>query len=396
MKSKYLIAVVILTAFSFRGKQTEMGLQLPVLPVKAELVASDLQAPTDIVFPGGGTMWVTEQMGKIKVIKNGKVTGVLLDVADKMVDINKSYDERGLLGIALHPAFATNKKFYLYYSAPGNNGNNHKSVLAEYKLAAGGEKADAGSARVILTVDEPEFNHNGGCIKFGADGYLYMSLGDGGGAGDKHGANGNGQNLGTLLGKILRIDVNAAQAYKVPADNPFVNKDGAKPEIWAYGLRNPYRFSFNKANGQLFAGDVGQNQWEEVDIIEKGANYGWRITEGLHCYNPGRDCDTKGITMPIAEYSHREGISVTGGYVCNSAKLPTLKGRYVFADWSGPLFYLQNNNGKWLRGKLNVQGYPANLKVTGFGEDAAGEIYWLTNPETGPGATGGAIYRMVP
>jgi len=318
---------------------------------------------------------------------------VLLDVADKMVKINGGYDERGLLGIALHPSFSSNKKFYVYYSAPGKGSNNNTAVVAEYKLASA-DKADAASGRIILTQDEPEFNHNGGCIKFGRDGYLYIALGDGGGAGDRHGPIGNGQKMDTWLGKILRVDINTATGYKVPGDNPFVNTDGTKPEIWAYGLRNPYRFSFNKANGQLFAGDVGQNLWEEVDIITKGGNYGWRLTEGTHCFNPAQGCDTKGITMPITEYSHKEGISVTGGYVYNGTKAAGLKGRYIFADWSGPMFYLQNVSGVWQRGKLAPQGYPTNLKITGFGEDAAGNVYWLTNPETGPNATGGAVYMV--
>ena len=367
---------------------------LPDVAVKAELVAGNLQAPTDMVFPGGGTIWVAEQAGKVKIIKNGQLAGLLVDVGNKMVRINNSYDERGLLGIALHPLFATNKKFYVFYSAPGNGQIDNVGVLAEYKLLPNTEKADVNSARVILTVDEPESNHNGGCIKFGPDGYLYVSLGDGGGAGDRHGSTGNGQKMDTWLGKILRVDVNSATGYKIPADNPFVHTTVAKPEIWAYGLRNPYRFSFNRAGGQLFAGDVGQDKWEEVDIITKGANYGWRLTEGTHCYNPAQGCDTKGITMPIAEYSHKEGISVIGGYVYNGAKLTGLKGKYLFGDWSGPFFYLQNVNGTWQRGRITLQNYPTGLKTTCFGEDAAGEIYWLTNPDNGPGGTGCAIYRM--
>jgi glucose/arabinose dehydrogenase len=267
--------------------------------------------------------------------------------------------------------------------------------LAEYKLLANAETVDVNSGRIILTVEEPESNHNGGCIKFGPDGYLYIGLGDGGGAGDRHGTNGNGQNLGTWLAKMLRIDVNTSDTYKVPADNPFINNAGAKPEIWAWGLRNPYRFSFDKTSGQLFAGDVGQNQWEEVDIIEKGANYGWRLMEGTHCYNPSRGCNTNGLTMPIADYSHREGASVIGGFVYNGNKVQDLKGKYVFGDWTGPFYYLQKVNNTWQRGMLDVKNYPANLKITCFGEDAAGEIYWLTNTETGPGGNGGGVYRML-
>jgi len=394
MKNKWLLAASLLV-FTFCNAQQGSGDNMPDISIKAELVSSGLQAPTDMVFPGSGTIWVTEQTGKVKIIKGGKVSGILLDVSDKMVNINNSYDERGLLGITLHPGFATNKKFYVFYSAPSNGaGSNHKGVLAEYKLNSGGDKADESSARIILTVEEPESNHNGGCIKFGPDGYLYVGLGDGGGAGDKHGPIGNGQKMDTWLGKMLRIDVNDAKTYKIPAGNPFANTAGTKPEIWAYGLRNPYRFSFNKANGQLFAGDVGQNQWEEVDIIEKAANYGWRLTEGTHCYDPSTGCNTKGLTMPITEYSHREGASVIGGYVYNGAAISGLKGRYVFADWTGPFFYLQNTNGVWKRGKITLQNYTTGLKITGFGEDTSGEVYWLTNPGTGPGDTGGALYKM--
>ncbi|MEP6612130.1 MAG: PQQ-dependent sugar dehydrogenase, partial [Mucilaginibacter sp.] len=242
---------------------------------------------------------------------------------------------------------------------------------------------------------EPESNHNGGCIQFGADGFLYVGLGDGGGAGDRHGETGNGQKMDTWLGKILRIDVNTETGYKIPKDNPFVGKPNIKPEIWAYGLRNPWRFSFDRESKQLFAGDVGQDTWEEVDIITKGANYGWRLTEGTHCFNPSSGCPTKGITMPITEYSHKEGISITGGYVYNGAQIATLKAKYVFADWSGPIFYLQKAGDKWLRGKVTLQTYPSNLKITAFGEDPSGELYVLTNPDTGPGNTNGGMFKIV-
>lgn len=394
MKNYRVLVVIMFFSAACRAQSGTDAVSLPAISLKAELVVGDLQAPTDMVFPANGTIWVTEQNGKIKVIKGGKVTGVLLDLGDKMVDVNQGYDERGLLGITLHPSFATNKKFYVFYSAPTSGHYDHKGMVVEYKLLPNSENVDAGSARVILSIEEPESNHNGGCIKFGHDGYLYISLGDGGGGGDQHGTIGNGQNLGTWLGKILRVDVNDANNYKIPADNPFVHAAGAKPEIWAYGLRNPYRFSFDKASGQLFAGDVGQNQWEEVDIVTKGANYGWRITEGTHCYNPRSGCDTKGTTMPITEYGHREGVSVAGGYVYNGTHLPALKGRYIFGDWSGPLFYLQNAGGAWQRGKITLDNYPHNIRIMGFAEDPSGEIYLLTNTENGPSGKGCGIYRI--
>lgn len=180
----------------------------------------------------------------------------------------------------------------------------------------------------------------------------------------------------------------------MPKDNPFVGKSGTKPEIWAYGFRNPYRFSFDKASGQLFAGDVGQDLWEEIDIVKKGGNYGWRIMEGTHCCNPAADCNVNGIIMPIAEYNHREGVSVTAGYVYNGRQLPALKGKYLFADWTGPVFYLQKAGTVWQRGKVTLQNIAEGSKITGFGEDQAGELYVLTNPDTGPGNTMGRVYKI--
>ncbi|TCD03948.1 PQQ-dependent sugar dehydrogenase [Pedobacter psychroterrae] len=364
------------------------------ITLKVRQVAGNLQAPTAIVFPGNGDIWVTEQTGKIRLIRNGKLSpSAVLDLQSKLPKINNSYEERGLLGIALHPKFSVNKKFYVFYSTPSSGKFNHTDVVAEYKLASA-DKADPNSGRIILAADKPDGNHNGGCLQFGKDGFLYISFGDGGGQGDKHGEIGNGQNLNTWLGKILRVDINADSAYAVPKDNPFVGRANTKPEIWAYGFRNPYRFSFDKASGQLFAGDVGQDLWEEIDIVKKGGNYGWRITEGTHCYNPAKDCDVNGITMPIAEYNHREGVSVTAGYVYNGRQIPALKGKYLFADWTGPVFYLQKAGAVWQRGKVTLQNIAEGSKITGFGEDQAGEIYVLTNPDTGPGNTMGKVYKL--
>jgi len=256
--------------------------------------------------------------------------------------------------------------------------------------------ADPKSGRILLTVQHPESNHNGGCLQFGPDGYLYLSEGDGGGAGDKHNGNiGNGQNLNTFLGKILRIDVRGDKGYTIPKGNPFIGKPNVKPEIYAYGLRNTWRYSFDKATGELFGGDVGQDKYEEVDIIRKGGNYGWHITEATHCFSPSTGCSFNGIIMPIAEYSHHEGISVTGGYVYNGSALPGFKGKYIFGDWSGPMFYLQKGaDGTWKRGKLSVTG-PNGLKITSFGEDSSGELYVVTNTNTGPDGVKGAVYKIV-
>ena len=369
--------------------------KVPVaISLKVSQIAGNLQAPTAMAFPGNGDIWVTEQTGKIRLIRKGKLMAeAVLDLQSQLPKMNNSYEERGLLGIALHPKFSINKKFYVFYSIPAAGKFNHTDVVAEYTLTSS-NRADPDSRRVILAADKPDGNHNGGCLQFGKDGFLYISFGDGGGQGDKHGEIGNGQNLNTWLGKILRVDVNADSGYLVPKDNPFVGRSGTKPEIWAYGFRNPYRFSFDRATGQLFAGDVGQDLWEEIDIVKKGGNYGWRLTEGTHCYNPASGCDLDGITLPIAEYGHREGVSVTGGYVYNGKRIPILKGKYLFADWTGPFFYLQKVGAVWQRGKVNLQAISEESKITGFGEDEMGELYVLTNPDTGPGNSMGKVYMI--
>lgn len=369
------------------------------MTLKVQKITDTLEALTDMAFPGNGDVWVTEQAGKIWVIRNGKLNDApLLDLRSIMLKINNGYEERGLLGITLHPQFSSNKKFYVFYSRRSTQKFDHTDVVAEYKLSDA-DHVDPNSGRIILAVEKPDGNHDGGCLKFGPDGYLYISLGDGGGQHDKHGTIGNGQNMNTLLGKILRVDINTDSGYVVPKDNPFVGKPDVKPEIWAYGFRNPYRFSFDKVTKQLFAGEVGQDLWEEVDIVKKGANYGWRIVEGTHCHNftntPETGCNIKGITMPISEYDHKEGVSVMGGYVYNGNQLPSLKSKYVFADWTGPIFYLQKSNNTWLRGKITLQNIPANLKITGINEDGAGELYVLTNPDTGPGNKKCGIYKIV-
>jgi glucose/arabinose dehydrogenase len=366
------------------------------ITLKVQAITDALEAPTVMAFPGNGDIWVAEQKGKIRVIKDGKLKDEpLLDLKSKMIKVNNGYEERGLLGIALHPKFKINHKFYVFYSAPSANKSDHMDVIAEYKMPVGGGAIDPNSGRIILTQEKPDGNHDGGCLQFGPDGYLYISFGDGGGQGDKHGEIGNGQKMDILLGKILRVDINTPQGYLVPKDNPFVGRKDAKPEIWAYGFRNPYRFSFDKVSKQLFAGEVGQDLWEEVDIVKKGANYGWRLFEGTHPYNPASGSDTKGITMPITEYHHKEGVSVIGGYVYNGSQIAVLKSKYFFADWAGPIFYLEKAGTKWNRGKVILQNLPPNLKITGFGEDPSGELYMMTNADTGPGAVKGSVYKII-
>lgn len=377
--------------------ETASGTQIGIT-LKVVLIAKGLQSPVEMAVPkdGSGRMFIVEQLGRVRIIQNGKLlVAAFLDLQDKIVPMNDRYSERGLLGIAFHPDFKSNKKFYVYYSSPsGHSGSNHKSVIAEYKESVGNPNLAESSGRIVFEIEEPEANHNGGHMAFGHDGYLYVGLGDGGGAGDEHGELGNGQNLQTLLGKIIRIDVNTSIGYNVPADNPFIGKN-ARPEIWAYGLRNPWKFSFDRVNGRLFCADVGQDKYEEVDLIEKGKNYGWRIMEGLHCYNPSNNCNQSGLTKPIYEYDHQTGISIIGGYVYRGKAIPDLMGKYIFGDWTGPVFALEKEAGIYTVTQLSLMGKPKDTRILSFGEDEIGELYLLTSDDTQPLSAKGAVYKII-
>lgn len=366
--------------------------------VTLEKVTDALQAPIGMAAPqdGSGRLFVIEQQGTVRIIKNGQLLQKpFLDISGKMDNIGDGYSEKGLLGIAFHPKYVSNGFFYIYYSATSvTKGMNHKSRIAAYHVSANPDVA-ANDEKVLLEIEEPESNHNGGQLCFGPDGYLYIGTGDGGGAGDKHGTSGNGQNLNTLLGKILRIDVNAEGTYTIPSDNPFVNKEGLD-EIYAYGLRNPWRFSFDRQQGTLFCADVGQNEYEEVDIIEKGRNYGWRIMEGNHCYNPSKNCTTTGLALPIAEYGHSEGKSIIGGYVYRGTKAEEMLGNYIFGDWTGKIFMLLKStaSNQWERRTLNVKGVDGGFYINSFGEGADGTLYVLGQQTIGTSKKG-VLYKMV-
>jgi glucose/arabinose dehydrogenase len=332
------------------------GLSLPI----------GLEAPDD----GTGRLFVIEQRGTIRIIQAGSVLpSAFLDVTALVV----SGGEEGLLGLAFHPNFGVNRRFFVHYTR--QVGVQHQSVISEYASSAVDPNlADAASERILLVVDQPFDNHNGGQLAFGPDGYLYIALGDGGGGGDPFG---NGQSLLTLLGKILRIDVDGTPAaglqYAIPADNPFA-AGGGRPEIWAYGLRNPWRFSFDHPTGRLFAGDVGQGDWEEVSLITRGGNFGWNIAEGNHCFFPATGCDMAGLTAPIAEYDHvTGGAAVIGGFVYRGSSIPGLAGTYVFGDLSsGRVWGLWQGPGNaWQQTLLLTHA----LTVSAFGRDTAGELY---------------------
>jgi glucose/arabinose dehydrogenase len=341
----------------------------PPPPLTLSPVVSGLTSPVDLQFPNDGTgrSFVVQQPGSIRIGVNGALLATpFLDISGKV----HFSGEMGLLGLAFHPQFIQNHKFYVHYDQMV--GSQIQSVIAEYQLsAADANQADPASHRILLTVNQPFGNHKGGQIAFGPDGFLYIGLGDGGSENDPQG---NGQNLQTLLGKMLRIDVDHTSAglqYAIPADNPFAN-GGGLPEIWAYGLRNPWRFSFERRTGRLFAGDVGQDKYEEIDILQRGGNFGWNVMEGMHCFNPPMGCNMTGLVLPIAEYDHTEGDAVMGGYVYKGTAIPNLPGAYIFSDFgSGTIWELTENSGAWTRTKL----LSSNLNVSSFGQDVAGEIY---------------------
>jgi glucose/arabinose dehydrogenase len=348
--------------------------QTPTGSFQVERVFPDLsfQEPTNLLQPDGtgDLMFVTEQRGTIYAFSanNPQQANLFLDITDR---VNKGGNEEGLLGLAFDPDYQENGYFYVYYSADSPR----RSVLARFRLDQ--EKtdvADPQSEVIVMEVAEPYSNHNGGQLAFGPDGYLYVGLGDGGGGGDP---DGNGQNLGTVLGSILRIDVSGLSGgYEIPADNPFVDTEGARAEIWAFGLRNPWRFSFDSETGLLWAGDVGQGSWEEIDIITGGANYGWNIMEGLHCYSPAAGCNQSGLTLPIAEYDHSQGrCSITGGYVYHGDQIPSLQGYYIYGDYcSGDIWALAYDGSVVTENMLLAE---SGLSISSFGEDLAGNLYIL-------------------
>jgi glucose/arabinose dehydrogenase len=346
----------------------------PAGAVALELAAEGLNPLVLLTHAGDGSgrVYAVEQPGKVRVGDAGFTFAdePFLDLTDRV-----GYGgERGLLGLAFHPDHAENGRLFVNYT----NREGH-TVVSELTRDPGCDCADADSERVLLTIEQPFPNHNGGMLAFGPDGYLYISSGDGGGAGDPLGA---GQDLTTLLGKILRIDVDGAEPYAIPPDNPFADgADGALPEIWAFGLRNPWRMSFDRETGDLFIGDVGQGAWEEINAEPPdsgGRNYGWNVMEGDGCYAAGR-CDRTGLTLPVAQYRTSEGCAVTGGYVYRGSAVPALVGTYLFADFcSGTLMGIDAASAAAGRVQQPSVLAESSLNVTGFGEDEAGEVYLVT------------------
>lgn len=400
------------------------------LSIELQIVAEAMQSPLGLAVPddSSGRVLVYDQAGLIWVLNNGvKVSTPMLDIRNRLVLLGP-YDERGLLGAAVHPNFAQFPLIYTYTSEPiagtpdfisTATNKNHHSVIAEWRIDAGNPlRIDPLSRREVLRLDKPQSNHNGGTLRFGPDGFLYVSIGDGGNAddqGDGHVDGGNAQYLENVLGKVLRIDVNARTSpngqYGIPAENPFVGQAGID-EIYAYGLRNPFSFSFDRANGTLYLGDVGQNAIEELDIIVSGGNYGWRVKEGTFYFEPNGAQPGYVTTMPvvpeppnlidpIAQYDHDDGLAIVGGYVYRGSAVGTLAGKYVTGDWgnfsvpSGRLFYLDSGN-VFKEFRIGREDRPLGEWVKGFGEDAAGELYVCVGRTLGPVGTSGRVLKIVP
>jgi len=335
------------------------------------VVSSGLQLPVYVTHAGEGSgrLFVVEQAGRIRIVQNGRVLDApFLDVSARVL----SGGERGLLGLAFHPDYRRNGRFVICYTRQPDGA----TVVSAFRVSPDPNRA-AADETMLLVVPQPFANHNGGMVEFGPDGFLYIGRGDGGAAGDP----GNrAQNTRELLGKILRIDVDHGTPYGIPPDNPFVN-GGGRVEVFAYGLRNPWRFSFDRETGELWVADVGQDEWEEIDVVRRGGNYGWRIMEGNHCFAPKFVCPTTGLLPPVAEYGHQQGrCTIIGGYVYRGRRIPDLRGTYVYGDYcSGEIFGLNGGEQRVL--------LATGLSITSFGTDESGELYVVGH--------GGTVHRLV-
>jgi glucose/arabinose dehydrogenase len=348
----------------------------PNITLKLDQVATGLSGPVYVTSPPGDSrLFIVEQPGRIRIIQNGQLLPApFLDIVSRV----GSGGERGMLSVAFHPQYAANGFFYVYFTA--TNGE-----IRVERFTASGNTANPSTAKVILAVPHPRGNHNGGLAMFGPDGMLYLGLGDGGGGGDP---DANGQNQNTLLGALLRIDVNSGDPYSIPAGNPFVGRNDARPEIWATGLRNPWRFAFDGSAGNLYVADVGQGELEEVNVVaatRAGVNYGWNIMEGSSCYNAS-SCNRQGLELPVLEYRHLgNACSVTGGFVYRGSAIPEIAGHYFYGDYcAGFVKSFRFQGGAATDERTWELGNIGN--ITSFGQDAAGELYITSG--------NGTIYRI--
>lgn len=377
-----LAALLAATEVDAAATCAEPPATAPIPDITLAEVASGFKNPVHIAHDGTpGRLYVVEQAGTIRIIENGQVLPEpFLDISARV----ESGGEKGLLSVAFHPRYADNGLLYVDYTTR-RDGRLYTHVSRLRRAAA--RRADAASETVLLRIEQPYSNHNGGQLAFGPDGYLYIGMGDGGSANDPHD---HGQNLGSLLGKILRIDVDASGAglpYAIPPDNPFTNRKDARAEIWAYGLRNPWRFAFDAAKGRLYAADVGQDAVEEIDVIERGGNYGWRLMEGDICTPAiNAHCDRRGLVPPIHVYRHPEGFSITGGFVYRGASVPGLCGVYLFADYVTQRLWGLRYDGARVAAHRELIGTAfidrvlgrlrlGSLQISSFGQDADLELY---------------------
>lgn len=430
MRFTYLVPALAIGLLSFSSAQEPQTIGL-------NKIADGFVAPVGLVpIPGSSDLVVVDQAGVAYVIgKDGKhAEKPLLDVRSKLTTLKGGFDERGLLGLAFHPKFEETGKVFVYYSAPLQDGApskwDHTSHVASFTVKD--NVADLASEKVILKVDQPQFNHDSGRLLFGEDGNLFITIGDGGSGSDVgigHVEGGNAQDIEQLLGKVLRINVDEGEPYSVPKDNPFVGKPG-RDEIFAWGVRNPWGMTLNPENkAELIIADVGQDRYAEVNVVKNGGNYGWNIREGfegfdpedkraLNVEKPKKDKHGNDLIDPVLTYknlnhpefkedSEAKGISITGGDVYTGKAVPALAGKYVFGDWSqswapgkGRLFVADRTGDRWTMTDLKVAGSPdgllPNAYVTAFGKDADGEIYVLTAGQPGFGAELGAVHKIVP
>ncbi|HEX6334828.1 MAG TPA: PQQ-dependent sugar dehydrogenase [Flavisolibacter sp.] len=424
------------------AEETALLKKIPALDL--QLVASNFTSPIGLVaFPDNSNrLAVIDQIGKIWIIdgSGNTLATPFLDISSMMVTLSPGYDERGLIGLAFHPSYASNGRFYVYYNAPPRSGApvggtawNNLSVISEFMVSSNPNVANPASERRLFEIDDPQSNHNGGTMEFGPDGYLYIAIGDGGGANDVAPGHvedwypvnqgGNAQNIeANLFGKILRIDVNSGNPYGIPADNPFVGKPGLD-EIYAYGLRNPFRFSFDMGGfHDLIAGDAGQLLYEEIDLIEKGGNYGWNVKEGNHCFNaasnlttfatcPNKDVWNTHLSGPVIEINNwrnpagGRATTIIGGNVYRGQSIPSLYGKYIFGTFSqtpttanGELFMAQTSGkGNWSYQEISLASSPNDIGyyLKGFGQDRAGEVYLTVSTILGPSGSSGKVFKLV-
>jgi glucose/arabinose dehydrogenase len=348
--------------------------------IRLQRVVEGLQSPVHLAAPAGDPrLFIVEQPGRIRIVENGGLLPTpFLDIRAKV----GSGGERGLLSVAFHPQYAQNRTFFVNYT----DLQGHTRV-ERYRASADRNVADPASAELVIAIEQPFANHNGGQVAFGPDGRLYIGMGDGGGAGDPRET---GQDPMQLLGKLLRLDVDAARPYAIPAGNPYAGRTDGRPEIWALGLRNPWRFSFDHTASLLYLADVGQNRLEEVNVVpsgQAGVNYGWDVMEATDCFEPSSGCNPSGLTQPVATYTHSEGCSVTGGFVYRGQDIASLRGHYFYADYC---------NG-WIRSFRYASGQVADARewevenvgnISSFGEDGRGELYVIAHD--------GGVYKIVP